>query len=552
MTPKASRLVALPALLAATVAAFLFWRWMGTSVRLPDVPGNRLHCLSYTPFEPGDVGATAPGRVSTARIESDLAQLRTYTDCLRVYTPLGNTPRVLAIAERLGVRVLLGAWIGSDLDQNEKEIRSALDLARRHPQTVTAIVVGNEVLLRREMSGARLAELIRSVKAESPVPVAYGDVAHFIVDNPAVAEAADILLIHLLPYWDDPRPPPAGEAVEQVIEGYEEFRGRLPPKELWIGETGWPSKGRMRGPGKPGLLNEAGFVRGFAARAAQLGIRYNVIEAIDQPWKRAPEGTVGGFWGILDARREPKFALQGPVSAWPRWRGQCAATIAAAIALLAGGLRSRPRPAGWAGLAATGLALGLALVFQWDYVAATSLSAWGWAAGAAAAVLSITAAIMLSSVAAGSGRGGAASLAALGRALTAPGSIVRTPSLRRAAFVAVVTIPAAWISLILAFAPRYRDVPIAQFALPAVAIAVSLRRVRIPAMEDRREEAVLAALLLSCGLMHLETGNPESLAWLAICASLASPWLGSLGGELARVRRLFADARQPQKDAEHR
>ena len=203
-------------------------------------------------------------------------------------------------ASRAGVHILLGAWIGSDLDQNEKEIRAALELARRYPQTVSAIVVGNEVLLRREMSAARLAALIRDVKEQSPVPVAYADIAHFIEQEPVVAAAADILLIHLLPYWDEPEPPPVGAAAAQVIAVYREFSAHFPGKEVWIGETGWPSKGRMRGPARPGLVNEARFVREFAARAAAAGIRYNLIEAIDQPWKRPNEGTVGGYWGILD------------------------------------------------------------------------------------------------------------------------------------------------------------------------------------------------------------------------------------------------------------
>ncbi len=548
---SASRLLVFPAAAVAVLAAFLFWRWMGTPVPLPEVPGNRLHCLSYTPFDPDDFGAAGPSLVSMARIEDDLARLRPYTDCLRVYTPLGNTPRIIAAANRLGFRILLGAWIGSDLDQNEKEIRAALELARLHPQTVSAIVVGNEVLLRREMSGARLADLIRSVRSESPVPVAYADVAHFIVDNPSVAEAADVLLIHLLPYWDDPKPPPADEAVAQVIESYQGVRERLPARELWIGETGWPSKGRMRGPGKPGLVNEARFVRGFVARAAELDIRYNLVEAIDQPWKRSPEGTVGGFWGIFDARREPKFALQGPVSAWPGWRRQCAGTIAIALAVVAAGLRSRPRPAGWLGLAASGIALGLALVFQWDYVTATSLSAWGWAGGAAAAGLSVASAALLAARAAGAARASAATLAELGRSLRSPWMILRSAPLRLAAFLALVVVPAAWISLTLAFAPRYRDIPIAWFALPAIAIALSLPADRRAATGDRREEAVLAAILLICGLMQVEIGNAESLAWLAICVLLVVPWLSSLGAEFARVRRLFSDPGQSQEDPEH-
>ena len=113
--------------------------------------------------------------------------------------------------------------------------------------------------------------LIRDVKDQSPVPVAYADVAHLIEKNPMVAEASDLLLIHLLPYWDDPQPPSVDAAVGQVIRIYQEFRAGFPGKEVWIGETGWPSKGRTRGPGRPGLVNEARFIREFATRAG--GVR---------------------------------------------------------------------------------------------------------------------------------------------------------------------------------------------------------------------------------------------------------------------------------------
>ena len=551
MVLRPSSLLFLPAALVTTLATFIFWRWLGAPVTLPDVPGGRLHCLSYTPFEPGHIGATTPGWTSDARIVDDLRRLAPYTDCLRVYTPLGSTPRVVESASRMGFRILLGAWIGSDLNQNEKEIRGALDLARRYPQTVSAIVVGNEVLLRREMSGPKLAALIRDVKEQSPVPVAYADVAHFIENSPPVAEAADLLLIHLLPYWDDPEPPPVETAAGQVIRIYQEFCARFPGKDVWIGETGWPSKGRTRGPGRPGRVNQARFVREFAASAAAAGIRYNLIEAIDQPWKRPPEGTVGGYWGILDEWREPKFPLQGPVSGWPRWRAQFVATAAVTFIMLIAGLRRRLPPWGWTGWSAASLALGLALTFQWEFVAATSQSVWGYIGGAIAAALSVAAAGLLGARAAGSARTPAASLADLGRALRTPLPILRASPLRLAAFLAMVILPAAWISLTLAFAPRHRDIPIAQFALPALALAACFTGSFRVAGGERREEAVLAALLLACGLMQFEPANPETIAWLAICALLALPWLGALRGELARVWRILAHPRQAQQRDEH-
>lgn len=543
----ASRWLFLPALAAALLGAWLCWRWLGAPVALPDGP-SRLACLSYTPTGPGRLGATTPGWVSRERIEADVALLARYTGCLRLYSPLGTSPDVVAAAQARGLRVMLGAWIGRDDEQNGKEIRAALALARSYPATVSALVVGNEVLLRREMSPAQLAALIRAVRAESPVPVAYGDVAHFIGDNPEIVEAADLLLIHLLPYWDDPAPPPADEAADLVLRVYADFRADHPGKEVMIGETGWPSRGRMRGPARPGVIEEARFVREFAARAEALGIRYNLIEAIDQPWKRAHEGTVGGYWGILDEARAPKFALAGPVSGWPGWRQQLALTAIAILIALLYAWRSRPTAVGWAGWSALSLAAGIALAWQWDYAMATARSVADWITAASFAGLSLAAIALLARPLAGTPGIPGATLADLAHALTAPRTLLASAPLRRAAFCALTLVPAAWTSLVLAIDPRHRDVPLARFALPALAVACLLRG---RAGEDRREEAVLAAILVTCGLAQLEWANEETLGWLAVSLLLAWPWRGALRAELARVGRLVHDAWQPEQRREH-
>jgi len=111
-------------------------------------------------------------------------------------------------------------------------------------------------------------------------------------------------------------------------------------------------------------------------------------------------------------------------------------------------------------------------------------------------------------------------------------------------------LPAAWISLTLAFAPRHRDVPVAQFVVPALAMSLCfLGRVRRSG--EHREEAALTAVILGCSVAQLEAFNPESSAWLVIGALISAPWLGSLGAELARIGRLLANARQAQQGQNH-
>jgi hypothetical protein len=87
-----------------------------------------------------------------------------------------------------------------------------------------------------------------------------------------------------------------------------------------IGETGWPSDGRMRGDARPGRVEQVRYFSIFRSSPRRRSFDYSVVEAFDQYWKARQEGTVGAAWGLLDAQREDKFELGKPVSAEPHWR----------------------------------------------------------------------------------------------------------------------------------------------------------------------------------------------------------------------------------------
>jgi glucan 1,3-beta-glucosidase len=191
---------------------------------------------------------------------------------------------------------MLGAWVNANPVDTDKEIDLLIAAANANPDVVSAVIVGNEALLRKEVTGERLAELINKVKSQVKVPVTYADVWEFWLQHPQIAPAVDFLTIHLLPYWeDDPRGIDA--ALAHVADVRQVFGNRFAPKDILIGETGWPSEGRQRETAVPSRVNEARFIRGFVALAEANGWHYNLIEAFDQPWKRASEGAVGGYWG---------------------------------------------------------------------------------------------------------------------------------------------------------------------------------------------------------------------------------------------------------------
>src|SRR5206468_127291 len=134
----------------------------------------------------------------------------------------------------------------------------------------------------------------------------------------------------------------AQNAADHIIANRIRVVENLPGKEVVIGEVGWPSAGRMREGALPSPANQARVIADVLSRGKQENFRVNVIEAFDQPWKRALEGTVGGHWGLFDdGTRRQKFAWGEPVSNHPRWPWQAAGGIVLATLIFAAAHHAR-------------------------------------------------------------------------------------------------------------------------------------------------------------------------------------------------------------------
>ena len=300
------RTVAAVLALVACVHAGL-WASLRTKETPPDFTGQ-LASVSYAPF----VASKHPDsgeRPIPEQIRADLKAIAPYTRAIRMYSSTGGAELVPPIAAEFGLKVTVGAWIDKNQERNEREIRSALDLAR-HNSNVNAIIVGNETMLRTETGVDDLIKLIQRVKRSSPVPVSTGEIWSAWIDHPELASSVDFIAAHILPYWSGFD---AANAVDRTFEAYDSLRRMHPGKRIVIAEFGWPSAGYNFHDAIPGRIDQAVLLRDFVTRAEAYGIDYNVIEAIDQPWKTM-EGGVGPYWGLLDASRQPKFSWTGPVT----------------------------------------------------------------------------------------------------------------------------------------------------------------------------------------------------------------------------------------------
>ena len=331
--------VAVAALIVAS------WWWRGADIAMPASPlahGERLQCVSYAPFRGQQTPLDFSTYIPAAQIEDDLAHLAKLTDCIRIYSVDVGLDQVPEIAKRHGLKVLLGIWVSNRRDRTEWQIKTGVSLAKRFPETVQSVIVGNEVLLRGEVTPETLAGYLRDVKAEVSQPVTYADVWEFWMRHSSLAQGVDFITIHILPYWED-HPIPAGNAADHIVSIYGQVAAAFPGREILIGEVGWPSAGRMREGARASPAAQAQVMHDLLARTKAGNIRLNVIEAFDQPWKRLLEGTVGGHWGfITDPPRRFKFVWGQPVSNHPHWPWQALGGVLFA-ALIFGAARMAQR-----------------------------------------------------------------------------------------------------------------------------------------------------------------------------------------------------------------
>jgi glucan 1,3-beta-glucosidase len=278
-------------------------------------------------------------------------------------------------------------------------------------------------------------------------------------------------------------------------------------------------------------VNQAKVIQDVLALSKRENFNVNVIEAFDQPWKRALEGTVGGHWGLLDGySRTPKFAWSQPVSNHPSWIWQGIGGILFAIIVFGAAVYvrdERPRILQWLGVSANALAGGTLIGWTIENVPLESLGIAGWARSLALVTVAFLAPVVLS--------------AAIMRNAFVPSFAQMlgpkeqrvTASLDRAAgaILIAVLLLAFLVALSLVFDPRYRDFPFAPLTaavLPFVVHGILVGRAKGPRGVAEMSAACVLALSVTYIVFNETFANWQSL-W--VCAVLAA-----LAFNLAQVR----------------
>ena len=259
-----------------------------------------MHGLCFSPYEEGQ----EPGdQLSEKQIKRRLKIIKPYTNWVRSFSCTDGNELIPVLAKEMGMKTLVGAWLGDDAETNQKEIAGLKELALDGYVDIAA--VGNEVMYRGDLTESELLDFIYDVKRHiSNVPVGYVDAYYEFTQRPKITEACDIILANCYPYWE-------GCSIDYSLiymkDMYNQAVKAAKGKKVIISETGWPSDGEGLNGAFPSINNAVKYFINTQLWSHEDNIDIFYFSSFDESWKVGAEGDVGAYWGLWDKNENPKF-----------------------------------------------------------------------------------------------------------------------------------------------------------------------------------------------------------------------------------------------------
>ncbi|WP_405573444.1 glycosyl hydrolase family 17 protein [Winogradskyella sp. Asnod2-B02-A] len=259
-----------------------------------------MHGLCASPYEEGQ----EPGdRLSEIQIRRRLEIMKPYTKWVRSFSCTEGNELIPKIAKELGMKTLVGAWLGDDKEINEREIAGLIELANQGFVDVAA--VGNEVMYRGDLTEEELIVHINQVKTSvKDIPVGYVDAYYEFSERPAITEVCDIILANCYPFWEGCD---LDYSLLYMKDMYNKALRAGKGKKVIITETGWPSEGTNLYGAFPSEANAIKYFINTQKWSQEDDIDIFYFSAFDESWKVGKEGDVGAYWGIWDKDEILKF-----------------------------------------------------------------------------------------------------------------------------------------------------------------------------------------------------------------------------------------------------
>ncbi|MEH6551524.1 MAG: glycosyl hydrolase family 17 protein [Pseudomonadales bacterium] len=263
---------------------------------------DKVHGLSFSPYTEGQGPGTIIGE---AQIRERLKFIQNSTQWIRSFSCTEGNELIPQIAAQNGLKTMVGVWLDDDLDNNEKELANAIEIAKAGHAGILA--VGNEVLLRGDLTEDQLIDYIQRAKQAVPagIDVGYVDAYFEFVDHPRVTEVCDVILANCYPFWEGC---PADHSLLYMKDMYRRAVQAANGKKVIISETGWPNVGTAEGGAVPSYENAIKYFIDTYQWAEEEGIEIFYFSSLDESWKVGAEGDVGAYWGIWDKDGNLKYA----------------------------------------------------------------------------------------------------------------------------------------------------------------------------------------------------------------------------------------------------
>lgn len=186
----------------------------------------------------------------------DIALLAQLTPAVRLYgTDCNQTEMVLTAISQLGynstLQVWLGVWLGTNQTTNDRQMNQMYDILKTYPSSHFAgIIVGNEVLFRKDLTEAQLAANLTDVRKQLAsmsinLPVATSDLGDDWTS--VLAQDTDIVMANVHPFFAGVKPDVAPGWTYNFWQTHDAALATAQGNGKWpksiISEVGWPSEG---------------------------------------------------------------------------------------------------------------------------------------------------------------------------------------------------------------------------------------------------------------------------------------------------------------------
>ena len=274
----------------------------GPSISEPCI--EKLYGVCFGPYIDGQ-DPTKNGSIDESQIRSRLSGVGSSVKWIRTYACTGGLEKTGSIAHEMGLKIATGAWLSSDTKANEKEIQSLINLGKSGDSDV--LVVGNEALLRGDLTEEQVITYIRQVKSALPdIPVTTVEPYTVWQSHPNLIDEVDLVYINLYPFWDRVE---ISKATPYAKEKFLDIQKIAKGKSVVISETGFPSAGDQVGSAVPSLENANRYFREIVAWSENENIPVFYFELYDEKWKSNTGPEVEAHWGILNADGSRKLSF---------------------------------------------------------------------------------------------------------------------------------------------------------------------------------------------------------------------------------------------------